>query len=134
MMPHVHVHVHVLHSREFECLVKCNNPIDFSHCFQEPGRLLSQACMLVPLQEELLVTKVCQLIVIITHQKVVLSKATVETLLEYITNAMRQCQPWTLPETLRALGAVVYENGPKCFQVIQSLIYVELKNVVNCRF
>ncbi|XP_071789810.1 HEAT repeat-containing protein 6-like [Asterias amurensis] len=89
---------------------------------QEPGRLLSQACMLVPLQEELLVTKVCQLIVIITHQKVVLSKATVETLLEYITNAMRQCQPWTLPETLRALGAVVYENGPKCSQFLKLLL------------
>ncbi|XP_038058799.1 HEAT repeat-containing protein 6-like [Patiria miniata] len=89
---------------------------------QEPGRLLCQACVLVPLQEELLVTKVCQLIVIITHQKVALSQATVETLLEYITSAIRQCQPWTLPEALRALGAVVYENGPKCSQFWKHLL------------
>ncbi|XP_022108453.1 HEAT repeat-containing protein 6-like [Acanthaster planci] len=89
---------------------------------QEPGRLLCQACTLVPLQEELLVTKVCQLIVIITHQKVSLSQATVETLLEYVTAAVRQCQPWILPEALRALGAVVYENGPKCSQFLKHLL------------
>ena len=37
---------------------------------QDAGQILCHACRLVPLQDNLLVTKVCQLIVIITHQKV----------------------------------------------------------------
>ncbi|XP_072164191.1 HEAT repeat-containing protein 6-like [Diadema setosum] len=89
---------------------------------EDAGQILCQACRLVPLHDNLLVTKVCQLIVIITHQKVKLSKPTVGALLEFVVGVSKQCVEWMLPDTLRALGAVIYENGPKCESFLEELL------------
>ncbi|XP_030848018.1 HEAT repeat-containing protein 6-like [Strongylocentrotus purpuratus] len=89
---------------------------------EDAGQILCQACRVVPLQDNLMVTKVCQLIVIITHQKVKLSKPSTTVLLEFVIGVSKQCVSWMLPDTLRALGAVLYENGPKCEMFLEEML------------
>nr|XP_054773335.1 HEAT repeat-containing protein 6-like [Lytechinus pictus] len=89
---------------------------------EDAGQILCQACRLVPLQDNLMVTKVCQLIVIITHQKVNLTKPSTTALLEFVIGVSKQCVSWMLPDTLRALGAILYENGPKSEMFLEEML------------
>ncbi|XP_041455848.1 HEAT repeat-containing protein 6-like [Lytechinus variegatus] len=89
---------------------------------EDAGQILCQACRLVPLQDNLMVTKVCQLIVIITHQKVNLTKPSTTALLEFVIGVSKQCVSWMLPDTLRALGAILYENGPKSETFLEEML------------
>nr|XP_006815814.1 PREDICTED: HEAT repeat-containing protein 6-like [Saccoglossus kowalevskii] len=97
--------------------------ISLDYCIQfvtdkEASAILNKVCTLVPLKYELLVTKACQVIVnIVAHQQITLNQDTLDILLEYIITATKTCQSWTLPDTLRALGAIVYENGANCGKV-----------------
>ncbi|XP_070572306.1 HEAT repeat-containing protein 6-like isoform X2 [Ptychodera flava] len=108
--------------------------LDYSYSFvkdQEAALILSKVCTLVPLKYELLVTKACQVIVnIVAHQQVTLEQATLDLLLEYIVTAVRTCQSWTLPDTLRALGAVLYENGARCGKYCRELLSSEPKGIL----
>ncbi|XP_077996052.1 HEAT repeat-containing protein 6-like [Glandiceps talaboti] len=100
--------------------------LDYSFRFvtdKDASTVLCKVCTLVPLKYELLATKACQLIInIVAHQQVTLSQTTLDLLLEYILTAIKTCQGWTLPDTLRALGAVVYENGANCGKYCRELL------------
>ncbi|XP_074640382.1 HEAT repeat-containing protein 6-like [Tubulanus polymorphus] len=84
---------------------------------------LCQCCMLIPVKHELLVTKACQLIGnLVLRQQIPLNQSTFDLLLEYLVDALHNCHPWALPEILRALGAILYENGPRAHKFHDVLI------------
>ncbi|XP_064619703.1 HEAT repeat-containing protein 6-like isoform X2 [Lineus longissimus] len=90
---------------------------------QDAFSVLCQCCMLVSTKDELLVTKVCQLIVNITsRQQITLNQSTFDILLEYLVNAVQICHSWALPDILRALGSVLYENGGRAQKFFDVLI------------
>ena len=41
----------------------------------------------------------------------------VDTLVEFCVQALGICQPWTFPDVLRALGALLYENSGRVSKV-----------------
>jgi hypothetical protein len=49
--------------------------------------------------------------------QITLNQSTFEILLEYLVNAVQICHSWALPDILRALGSVTYENGGRAQKV-----------------
>lgn len=103
-----------------------------------------QASRLVPLSQEHLIIKLCQLIHQLLNQLQVLTKGhiwlpikrhnclknilcyylqiivdehTLDVLVSYCSRALRTCSSWTHPEVLLALSSLVYGNGSKCQRV-----------------
>lgn len=85
--------------------------------------LLKHASTLVPLSQEHLVIKFCQLIHHLLNQlKVIMDENTLDVLVKYTTSALKMCSMWTHPDVLLALSTVVYGNGPQCHQHLSNLL------------
>uniref|UniRef100_A0A8C3GXF3 HEAT repeat containing 6 n=1 Tax=Corvus moneduloides TaxID=1196302 RepID=A0A8C3GXF3_CORMO len=94
-------------------------------CGPEPDvcAVLVEACQLVPLDQEHLVSKVCQLIHhLLNRYQVMVDEQNLNFLLSYCISALRQCSSWTHVEILQALAALVYNNGPKCQKYLPDLL------------
>ncbi|NWV40466.1 HEAT6 protein, partial [Grantiella picta] len=90
---------------------------------QDVCAVLVQACQLVPLEQEHLVSKVCQLIHhLLNRYQVMVDEQNLNFLLSYCISALRQCSSWTHVEILQALAALVYNNGPKCQKYLPDLL------------
>ncbi|XP_038013993.1 HEAT repeat-containing protein 6 isoform X2 [Motacilla alba alba] len=90
---------------------------------QDVCAVLVQACQLVPLDQEHLVSKVCQLIHhLLNRYQVMVDEQNLDFLLSYCISALRQCSSWTHVEILQALAALVYNNGPKCQKFLPDLL------------
>ncbi|XP_054857707.1 HEAT repeat-containing protein 6 [Eublepharis macularius] len=90
---------------------------------QDVCDLLVQACKLVPLNQEHLVNKVCQLIhLLLSRFEVMVDDDSLNFLLPYFISALKQCSSWTHVEILQALAASVYCNGPKCQKYLPDLL------------
>ncbi|NWZ48941.1 HEAT6 protein, partial [Haliaeetus albicilla] len=90
---------------------------------QDVCALLAQACQLVHLDQEHLVSKVCQLIHhLLNRFQVMVDEQTLNFLLSYCISALKQCSSWTHVEILQALAALVYNNGPKCQKYLPDLL------------
>ncbi|NWS64320.1 HEAT6 protein, partial [Chunga burmeisteri] len=90
---------------------------------QDVCALLVQACQLVHLDQEHLVSKVCQLIHHLLNKfQVMVDEQNLNFLLSYCISALKQCSSWTHVEILQALAALVYNNGPKCQKYLPDLL------------
>ncbi|KFO08774.1 HEAT repeat-containing protein 6, partial [Balearica regulorum gibbericeps] len=90
---------------------------------QDVCALLVQACQLVHLDQEHLVSKVCQLIHhLLNRFQVMVDEQNLNFLLFYCISALKQCSSWTHVEILQALAALVYNNGPKCQKYLPDLL------------
>ncbi|XP_068271689.1 HEAT repeat-containing protein 6 [Nyctibius grandis] len=90
---------------------------------QDVCALLVQACQLVHLDQEHLVSKVCQLIHhLLNRFQVMVDEQNLNFLLSYCISALKQCNSWTHVEILQALAALVYNNGPKCQKYLPDLL------------
>ncbi|NXW21707.1 HEAT6 protein, partial [Circaetus pectoralis] len=90
---------------------------------QDVCALLAQACQLVHLDQEHLVSKVCQLIHhLLNRFQVMVDEQNLNFLLSYCISALKQCSSWTHVEILQALAALVYNNGPKCQKYLPDLL------------
>ncbi|XP_064585497.1 HEAT repeat-containing protein 6 [Zonotrichia leucophrys gambelii] len=92
-------------------------------CPQDVCAVLVQGCQLVLLDQEHLVSKVCQLIHhLLNRYQVMVDEQSLNFLLSYCISALRQCSSWTHVEILQALAALVYNNGPKCQKFLPDLL------------
>ncbi|XP_021388678.3 HEAT repeat-containing protein 6 [Lonchura striata] len=90
---------------------------------QDVCAVLVQGCQLVPLDQEHLVSKVCQLMHhLLNRYQVMVDEQHLNFLLSYCISALRQCSSWTHVEILQALAALVYNNGPKCQKYLPDLL------------
>ncbi|KAM7374354.1 hypothetical protein PAMP_007018 [Pampus punctatissimus] len=85
--------------------------------------LLTHASCLVPLSQEHLVIKLCQLVHHLLNQlKVIMDEQTLDVLLNYTAGALKVCSTWTHSGVLLALSTIVYGNGPQCHQHLIDLL------------
>ncbi|XP_040908353.1 HEAT repeat-containing protein 6 [Toxotes jaculatrix] len=85
--------------------------------------LLKHASCLVPLSQEHLVIKLCQLIHHLLNQlKVIMDEQTLNVLVNYTASALKTCSTWTHSDVLLALSTIVYGNGPQCHQHLSDLL------------
>ncbi|XP_044141291.1 HEAT repeat-containing protein 6 [Bufo gargarizans] len=90
---------------------------------EEVCSLLVQACRLVQLNQEHLVSKVCQLIhYLLNRLQVIVDEKNLDFLLGFSISALKQCSSWTHVEILHALAALVYTNGHKCQKYLPDLL------------
>ncbi|XP_069612525.1 HEAT repeat-containing protein 6 [Ranitomeya imitator] len=90
---------------------------------EEVCALLVQACRLVQLSQEHLVSKVCQLIhYLLNRLQVIVDEKNLDFLLGFSISALKQCSSWTHVEILHALAALVYTNGHKCQKYLPDLL------------
>ncbi|XP_030601520.1 HEAT repeat-containing protein 6 [Archocentrus centrarchus] len=90
---------------------------------EEVCSLLKHASCLVPLTQEHLVIKLCQLVHHLLNQlKVIMDEHTLDVLVNYTAGALKVCSTWTHTDVLLALSTVVYGNGPQCHQHLSDLL------------
>ncbi|XP_054448961.1 HEAT repeat-containing protein 6 [Pteronotus mesoamericanus] len=90
---------------------------------EDVNPLLVQACQLVPLNQNHLVSKVSQLIHhLLNTLQVIVDEQNLGFLLAYTISALQQCSPWTHVKVLQALAALVYCNGSKCQKFLPDLL------------
>nr|XP_054313059.1 HEAT repeat-containing protein 6 isoform X1 [Pongo pygmaeus] len=90
---------------------------------EDVSALLVQACRLVPLNQNHLVSKVSQLIHhLLNRLQVIVDEQRLDFLLAYTISAIHQCSSWTHMEILQALAALVYCNGSKCQKYLPELL------------
>ncbi|KAK5858496.1 hypothetical protein PBY51_002630 [Eleginops maclovinus] len=85
--------------------------------------LLKHVSGLVPLSQEHLVVKLCQLVHHLLNQlKVIMDERTLNVLVNYTVDALKECSTWTHSDVLLALSTIVYGNGPQCQQHLSDLL------------
>ncbi|XP_043077766.1 HEAT repeat-containing protein 6 isoform X2 [Puntigrus tetrazona] len=85
--------------------------------------MLMHASRLVPLSQEHLIIKLCQLIHQLLNQlQVIVDEHTLDVLVSYCSRALRTCSSWTHPEVLLALSSLVYGNGSRCHRHLPELL------------
>uniref|UniRef100_A0A671WQA3 HEAT repeat-containing protein 6 n=1 Tax=Sparus aurata TaxID=8175 RepID=A0A671WQA3_SPAAU len=85
--------------------------------------LLRHTSGLVPLSQEHLVVKLCQLVHHLLNQlKVIMDEKTLDVLVNYTAGALKACSLWTHSDVLLALSTIVYGNGPQCHQHLSHLL------------
>ncbi|XP_008290728.1 HEAT repeat-containing protein 6 [Stegastes partitus] len=85
--------------------------------------LLKHVSCLVPLSQEHLVIKLCQLSHRLLNQlKVIMDEQTLDVLVNYTASALKVCSSWTHSDVLLALSTAVYGNGPHCHQHLDDLL------------
>ncbi|XP_036125099.1 HEAT repeat-containing protein 6 isoform X2 [Molossus molossus] len=90
---------------------------------EDVSTLLVQACRVVPLNQNHLVSKVSQLIHhLLNTLQVIVDERNLDFLLAYTISAIQQCSPWTHVKILQALAALVYCNGSKCQKYLPDLL------------
>ncbi|KXJ13887.1 HEAT repeat-containing protein 6 [Exaiptasia diaphana] len=88
-------------------------------------QVLTKCCSLIPGNgtNDLLATKLCQLIVnLLSRQKVIVNQTVCDSLLEFLTGSIQCCQKWALINHLQALDAVFFENGAQCIKFADKLL------------
>ncbi|XP_067864408.1 HEAT repeat-containing protein 6 isoform X1 [Heptranchias perlo] len=107
----------------FDQLISENYLNDSSINREDVCSLLVQACRLVQLNQEHLVSKMCQLIHhLLNRLQVTVDEQSLELLLAYCIRALQQCNSWTHVEILQAVAALVYGNGPRCQKFLPDLL------------
>ncbi|KAF4012065.1 hypothetical protein G4228_003351 [Cervus hanglu yarkandensis] len=90
---------------------------------EDVSTLLVQACRLVPLNQNHLVSKLSQLIHhLLNTLQVIVDEQNLDFLLAYTISAIQQCSSWTHMQILQALAALVYGNGSKCQKYLPDLL------------
>nr|XP_019800890.1 HEAT repeat-containing protein 6 isoform X4 [Tursiops truncatus] len=90
---------------------------------EDVSTLLVQACQLVPLNQNHLVSKLSQLIHhLLNTLQVIVDEQNLDFLLAYTISAIQQCSSWTHMQILQALAALVYCNGSKCQKLLQNAL------------
>ncbi|XP_048221828.1 HEAT repeat-containing protein 6 [Perognathus longimembris pacificus] len=90
---------------------------------EDVSALLVQACRLVPLNQNHLVSKVSQLIHhLLNTLQVIVDEQNLDFLLAYTISAIHQCSSWTHMKILQALAALVYYNGSKSQKYLPDLL------------
>ncbi|XP_004608914.2 HEAT repeat-containing protein 6 [Sorex araneus] len=90
---------------------------------EDVSTLLVQACRLVPLNQNHLVSKVSLLIHhLLNRLQVIVDEQNLDFLLTYTISALHQCSSWTHMKILQALAALVYCNGSKCQKYLPDLL------------
>ncbi|KAM6163938.1 HEAT repeat-containing protein 6 [Rhynchocyon petersi] len=90
---------------------------------EDVSAILVQACRLVHLNQNHLVSKVSQLIHhLLNRLQVIVDEQNLDFLLAYTISALQQCSSWTHMEILQALAALVYCNGSKCQKYLPDLV------------
>ncbi|XP_030294060.1 HEAT repeat-containing protein 6 isoform X1 [Sparus aurata] len=90
---------------------------------EEVCSLLRHTSGLVPLSQEHLVVKLCQLVHHLLNQlKVIMDEKTLDVLVNYTAGALKACSLWTHSDVLLALSTIVYGNGPQCHQHLSHLL------------
>uniref|UniRef100_A0A4W2GJW0 HEAT repeat-containing protein 6 n=1 Tax=Bos indicus x Bos taurus TaxID=30522 RepID=A0A4W2GJW0_BOBOX len=90
---------------------------------EDVSTLLVQACRLVPLNQNHLVSKLSQLIHhLLNTLQVIVDEQNLDFLLAYTISAIQQCSSWTHMQILQALAALVYCNGSKCQKYLPDLL------------
>lgn len=85
--------------------------------------ILVQASRLVPLSQEHLIIKLCQMIHQLLNQlQIIVDEHTLDVLVSYCSRALRTCSSWTHSEVLLALSSLVYGNGSKCQRYLPDLL------------
>lgn len=85
--------------------------------------LLRHVSSLVPLSQEHLVIKLCQLVHRLLNQlKVIMDEQTLDVLVTYTASALKLCSTWTHSDVLLALSTAVYGNGAQCHQHLGNLL------------
>uniref|UniRef100_A0A8C2A8X4 HEAT repeat-containing protein 6 n=1 Tax=Cyprinus carpio TaxID=7962 RepID=A0A8C2A8X4_CYPCA len=85
--------------------------------------MLIHASRLVPLSQEHLIIKLCQLIHQLLNQlQVIVDEHTLDVLVSYCSRALRTCSSWTHPEVLLALSSLLYGNGSRCHRHLPELL------------
>ncbi|KAL3856514.1 hypothetical protein ACJMK2_011262 [Sinanodonta woodiana] len=90
---------------------------------EEANLLLTKLCGTVPIHQERLVVKVCQII----HnfrmkQKIALEERCLDLLTDYIVKALHRCPAWVQTETLKAFASVLYENCDRVSKSLETLL------------
>uniref|UniRef100_A0A3P8YRI8 HEAT repeat-containing protein 6 n=1 Tax=Esox lucius TaxID=8010 RepID=A0A3P8YRI8_ESOLU len=111
----------------FDQLISENYTSNYSDvvvlCRQEVCTLLVHVTRLVPLSQEHLVVKLCQLTHHLLNQlQVVVDEQTLDVCMCYAVQALGVCNPWTHSEILLALSTLVYGNGPHCHRHLGALL------------
>ncbi|XP_069577814.1 HEAT repeat-containing protein 6 [Brachyistius frenatus] len=102
-----------------------NKNFDLSISIQPENvcNLLTHASCLVPLSQEHLVIKLCQLVHHLLNQlKVIMDEQTLDVMVNYTASALKVCSTWTHTDVLLALSTEVYGNGPQCHQHLSDLL------------
>ncbi|CAB1316977.1 unnamed protein product, partial [Coregonus sp. 'balchen'] len=85
--------------------------------------LLIHVTRLVPLSQEHLVIKLCQLTHHLLNQlQVIVDEQTLDVCVCYVVRALGVCSPWTHSEVLQALSTLIYGNGPRCNRHLSELL------------
>uniref|UniRef100_A0AAQ5ZSS1 HEAT repeat-containing protein 6 n=1 Tax=Amphiprion ocellaris TaxID=80972 RepID=A0AAQ5ZSS1_AMPOC len=85
--------------------------------------LLRHVSSLVPLTQEHLVIKLCQLVHRLLNQlKVIMDQQTLDVLVTYTASALKVCSTWTHSDVLLALSTAVYGNGAQCHRHLGDLL------------
>ncbi|KAM8930239.1 HEAT repeat-containing protein 6 [Pelodytes ibericus] len=85
--------------------------------------LLRQACCLVQLSQEHLLSKVCQLIqYLLNRLQVIVDENNLDFFIPFSITALKRCSSWTHVDVLHALAAIVYNNGHKCQKYLPELL------------
>ncbi|XP_077021230.1 HEAT repeat-containing protein 6 [Tamandua tetradactyla] len=90
---------------------------------EDVSALLVQACRLVHLNQNHLVSKVSQVIHhLLNRLQVIVDEQNLDFLLAYTISAIQHCSSWTHVQILQALAALVYCNGSKCQKYLPDLL------------
>ncbi|XP_045573444.1 HEAT repeat-containing protein 6 isoform X2 [Salmo salar] len=90
---------------------------------EEVCALLIHVTRLVPLSQEHLVVKLCQLTHHLLNQlQVIVDEQTLNVCVCYVVRALSVCSLWTHSEVLQALSTLIYGNGPRCYQHLSELL------------
>ncbi|XP_068187351.1 HEAT repeat-containing protein 6 [Antennarius striatus] len=85
--------------------------------------LLKHVSSLVPLSQEHLVVKVCQVVHrLLPPLKIIMDETTLDELLSYTTRALKACSAWTHSDILVAISAMAYGNGSRCHKHLGDLL------------
>lgn len=98
-------------------LNECNYSFQFVSS-RDADVLTSKLAEVIPLEDDDLVSRYCQLIFdICTKQQVTLEDATLQNVLKYILKSLHHCRPWALPSIIGACGALLYSNVSRVKQL-----------------
>ncbi|XP_068600420.1 HEAT repeat-containing protein 6 [Brachionichthys hirsutus] len=85
--------------------------------------LLKHVSSLVPLSQEHLVVKLCQLVHrLLTQLRIIMDEKMLDGLLSYTAGALKACGAWTHSDILLAIATLAYGNGCRCRQHLGDLL------------
>ncbi|KAK6317653.1 hypothetical protein J4Q44_G00130530 [Coregonus suidteri] len=107
----------------FDQLISENYSSNYNIPPEEVCALLIHVTRLVPLSQEHLVIKLCQLTHHLLNQlQVIVDEQTLDVCVCYVVRALGVCSPWTHSEVLQALSTLIYGNGPRCNRHLSELL------------